>query len=195
MSLNVTRAPSDTIVTLSEARTQCRITSTAHDGLLLRLIDAASSYIETLTGLALTDRGIEYSTNTESSLDPVEIPVKPIISVDSVTYTDPNGTPQSMTADVDYYADIGGAASRLCPAPVWPTTNGSPVAITVAMTAGYQSIADGSTGACPEALRHAVLVMVKDLFDNGASGVSGTQYNEVSYTVEALVSPYRRRYA
>ena len=55
MALVQLTRPSDTPVSLDEAKEQCRIVSsdTSHDTLLLRLIDEATRSIETLTGVRL----------------------------------------------------------------------------------------------------------------------------------------------
>lgn len=85
----------------------------------------------------------------------------PIQSIDSITYLDMAGTPQTVPP-ADYAADLSGVRGRLAPrfGLVWPVTLPQIGAVTVNFTAGY-----GPTAASvPEGLVHWIMLRIGSLY-------------------------------
>jgi len=142
-------------VTLATTKAALRIDYTDDDTELQRLIDAATSYVERRTGVALSS-----STQTMylASFADTMIPVHPFTSITSVAYT--YGGSSATMPSADYYVD------RSCgPLPVLrfmaapASDEGTP--ITVTYVAGYASI--------PNELVSAIIGLVGAWYNNPES--------------------------
>jgi uncharacterized phiE125 gp8 family phage protein len=185
--------PIDTPVSLEEAKEQCRILSSdaTHDSLLLRLIDEATRSIETLTGVRLA------SQTTKLALDDfpsgaIDLGVYPVNSITSVVYDDADNVEQTMVLGTDYWESLSGMYPFICPVTSWPATKyGKPECVRIVMETGYYS---GSpiTAAAPDDLRHAILIRVKEYFDNAGESITGQSVEETVSSVKALTDMHRR---
>jgi uncharacterized phiE125 gp8 family phage protein len=186
MALDITAEPTITAVTLTDAKKQCRITNTAHDDLLVRLVGTASSQVEAITGCILTERSATYYLDTFPD-DAIEIPYYPVTAVASIKYDDTDGNEQTLVENTDYYLALVGRTPKIAKADTWPVTLDNKLqAVRITLTLGYAASTD-----IPEDVKHAILVLVKELFDNGGETV-GMDINEVPNTVRSLTAPYRR---
>jgi uncharacterized phiE125 gp8 family phage protein len=168
-------------------------TDTTHDTLLARLIVAASELIEFRTGLKLTARTYRLDMDGFPDGD-IELPVYPVNSVSAVTYSDSENSTVTMTEDAgspvgDYWVSTSGMEPYIrAVAGAWPATYlDKPNSVQVTMNAGYSDPSD-----CPEDLRAAVLVKVKELFDNAGETIEGTSAEASINTVQYLIAPHRR---
>lgn len=190
--VQVTR-PTDTPVSLDEAKEQCRIVSsdTGHDTLLLRLIDEATRSIETLTGVRLASQSVKLTLDGFPEGD-IDLGVYPVNSITSVKYDDGDNVETTMVLGTDYWESLSGMYPKLCPVTSWPATKyGKPESVRIVMDVGYYT---GSpvTSAAPDDLRHAVLMRVKEYFDNSGESVTGQSVESTVSSVKALTDMYRR---
>jgi uncharacterized phiE125 gp8 family phage protein len=135
-------------VTVDEARKQCRIDDDTEDDVLAQKISAARQWVEDFTGRVIPQQTLVAHYNIWGSY--IELPKRPIISVDAIAYGGPDGDATygdgrySLGANpLRIFAGDGGFPSL--------RTGGT---ITVAYTAGYDA------GEVPAVMREAVLVLV-----------------------------------
>jgi len=208
MALNLTAPPACEPVSLEEARAQCRITSTAEDGLLAGYILAARQHVESITNRTMVTSSWQYVIDEKWPIyydrkrgfnrKLIQLPKSPIQSVQSIQYIDTNGDTQTL--DPSQYVVYGlhdpaqpaGAIPGLgCIEPVfgiiWPLIRHQGNAITVDFTAGY---GDGPS-AMHEALRQAMLMLIAHWFDNRSPALEKARGLQVPYAVEALTAPHR----
>ena len=193
MALVQLTRPTDTPVSLDEAKEQCRIvsTDTSHDTLLLRLIDEATRSIETLTGVRLASQSVQLTLDGFPA-DRIELGVYPVNSITSVKYDDGDNVETTMVLGTDYWESLSGMYPAILPVSTWPPTKyGKPESVRIVMDVGYYT---GSpvTSAAPDDLRHAVLMRVKEYFDNSGESVTGQSVESTVSSVKALTDMYRR---
>lgn len=190
MRLVLVTPPALEPVTLAEARVQCR-SHPDDDDLLTELIVVAREAAEAFVGRALILR--TYDLKTDGFPSEWSLPMAPAASVSSITYVDIDGTTQTLAAD--QYATLlaGGTpgcdAGRIVPAygVVWPATRGTPESVTVRFVAGYGAAAAN----VPSVFRHAIKVMVEDLYEERGSYVTGTIVTALPTAAQRLLAPYR----
>ena len=184
-----TVAPAATPVSVAEAKEHLRLDGYEEDGLVGRLIAAATAHFDGwggVLGRALVTQ--TWAATYEALEAPLILPLAPATSVASVTYADVGGATQTLAAD-QWRLIEGADAARVEPAEgvTWPQTAERSDAVTVTFTAGYGGAAD-----VPEALRHAILMTVHDLYEHRGEAVIGGGVRRVPLGVEALAGPYRR---
>lgn len=171
-------------VTLAEAKDQCSIdaSDTTFDRLLTGYIIAARDWVERYTGHILKRRTMT-QTLDRFPCSYIELQWRPIVSVDSIAYTD---TDEADQAFEDFTAMLGRDPVRIYEAPSasWPSTL-SNSAVTVTFTAGY------APGDEPSALLQAMLLLIGHWFNCRESVVIGQTVAEVPMATKALCDSYR----
>lgn len=192
MPLTLTRTvePALEPITLVEAKAHLRVDDTTEDDYITALITAARMHCESLT---------ERQFNTATYVlrldefpirctDVVRLPRPNLIAVSGITYTDSDGTTQTLSSTL-YQVDAASLPGRLMPAygQVWPVTRPDLNAVAITYTAGY-----GATAALvPLPIRHAIKLLVSHMFENREPVVVGTITSEIPMTVKSLLGPYR----
>ena len=162
-------------ITVAEAKQHLRIVdNTGEDTLIGAYIAAARRWVEDYTGHILVER--EVVLNFPSWGDYLSVFLRPVTSVDTITYTDADGEEQPyedfLTSDAQYPLLIRPVAE-------FPElgTNGS---ITVTLTAGYEA------EAIPEPLIHAIKVLLTAMFQNRGGG-----WGDAEMAARSLCKAYR----
>lgn len=173
------------IVSLDEAKSQCRVRHSDEDALITRCVAAAISHIDGpggWLGRAIGLQTLELRLNSFACTD-IRLPYPEIVSVESVKYIDGAGTEITMVAEA--YELIGQDVSPVW-GTSWPSTRGSREAVRIRYDAGYENDV-------PEAIRAAILLMTADLYRQRETFVTGTIATAVpmSTTVENLLGPHR----
>lgn len=185
---------------------------TDDDALLDALIEAATSHIDGPEGWlgrclgpqtwdwtidAISDDGMSWSNTWALNRSYVQIPVRPVISVDAITYLDGDGVRQSWTDFVVFGLGSTGPA-RIQPTLTghWPSVISQPEAVTVRFTAGYAKgdgeTSEGTVEAVPYAIKAALKLIVGDLYQfRETVGDAKMASIPMSASVEALLNPYR----
>ena len=93
----------------------------------------------------------------------------PVVSVDSITYTDVDGTPQTLSSSL-YKTDLVTEPCRVVPAygTTWPGTRNEISAVTVNYTCGY-----GNAAAVPQSIKQWMLLRIGALYENREEVASG----------------------
>jgi uncharacterized phiE125 gp8 family phage protein len=188
MSLNLVTAPTVEPVTLSEAKTDLRVTADDEDSLITSMIQAARGMAETITHRALTTQTWDWKLDGFPNRW-LEVPLAPLVSVSSISYIDIAGATQTWSAAEYIVVDAGAmtAPGRIVPAygKSWPNPRGLPNDITVRFVAGY-----GGASSVPAEIRWALLLIVGELYARRESALVGATIVNVPYSAEMLLSPY-----
>lgn len=171
-------------VSLQEAKAQCRIVDDdSEDSLISSYIRSARAYVESESGFVFVRRQF-----TETfSWWPTYLGIcrRPLISVDSIDYTDSAGTTQTLD-DATYYTAL--ALRRITPVGTWPTL-GTGGIVAVTYTAGFE---EGEQAEELELARQAILLLVGQWFANRETvSIEAATPTEVPFAVRALIDRFR----
>lgn len=176
LPVTVTVAPASEPITLTEAKAQCRVSTSDEDGLLTAYISAARLFVEQYTGLRIVEQTVELRTNSFCDLE--YLPTAPLQSIASVKYLDKDGAEQTLAASVYESVLIGFAPSiRLKVDQSWPSTRIANDAVRVVAVAGYSE--------APEPIKQAISLIVASWFDSREVG-------PIPAGALALLTNYRR---
>jgi uncharacterized phiE125 gp8 family phage protein len=186
--LKIQTEPASEPITTTEVKSQSRIDGTDEDTLLARLITVARVDVEKITGRTLiTQTWDAYYDSFPSGGAPIYLPNPPLQSISSITYVDNAGSTQTWSAS-NYAVDINSDIGRVYPAfdQSYPTVRNQRNAVTVRFVSGYGS----STTNVPETIRHAILLIVAELFERREEGIAGTTVNRALIASNNLLTPY-----
>lgn len=180
-SPTVTVAATSEPLTIAEAKAQCRVDGTDDDATLTGYIAAARAYVEGYCGTPLTERTV--TVKCDGFCDFAQFPVVPLRSVSSVSYVDGDGATQTLATSVyDVRSDGLTAALVLKSGQTWPTIQ-SASRITVTASVGYAALPDG--------VKHALLLLIAQWFDNRSATNVGNIVNELPHAVPSLLANHR----
>lgn len=196
MSVTLAVAPTSKPIALDDAKEHCKVelADTDSDARLTALIAAATATVETKTGRALMPRTYDLRLDAfPCSADEyvLRVPRPPLVSVTSVAYVDEAGAAQTLAASIYEAVDTGleirpGRIVRK-PLQSWPSVQSGKVnAVTVRFVAGYS----GALNPVPENLKHAMLLLIGQWFDNRSNVVIGTIVADLPKGFDALIADY-----
>ena len=171
-------------VSLPEARRQCFVTkqTAEEDNLLTRLIAAARDYAEKEIWRAITPAN--YLAFADSFPAEIELPRPPAIEIDKIEYINPAGDLVELDSS-EYRVDTISEPARIKPVGNWPQTHPDEYnAVQITFKAGYLKVIENYSDEnnCPEAIKNAILMMVKHFYDNPEAVIvsgGGISVNEV----------------
>lgn len=184
-STAVVTPPSEEPATTAEAKAHLRVDSNSEDTLIGSLVTAARQYVEGATGRALVTQTLRTKLDDfPDSDDAIRLPRAPVQSVSSVTYLDEDGASQTF-ASSDYVTllDLEPAEIALKADASWPATAMQRGAVTVTYVAGY-----GAASAVPQAVKHAILLLVGHWYANREAVAPGQGVSEVPMGLHSLIS-------
>lgn len=187
MGASTVTGPTVEPVTLAEARTHLRITSSDLDAQIAAQIIAARVHVENVTRRALLNQTVDFSWDYDWPQDSfgasLVIPLQPLVSVTSVSYV-PDGGGSATLSSTYYQVVTNDEFSRIVPAYdyTWPAVRCQPNAITVRAVVGYGATASS----VPEPLRQAILLHVELLHDRDPLAKSVLEAAR-----DTLLEPYR----
>ena len=153
------------------------------DDYITALIAAATQAAEDYMQRALMPRTVTLKRETFASR--LYLPVYPVLSVDSITYTDPDGDTQTLT---DFTFVDAQPAYIDIESPPRVSDKGRPV--TIVVTAGY-GVENSPPQPVPEIFKSAVKLMVGNLYENRETVVVGTITSQLPQSFEYLLHPHR----
>jgi uncharacterized phiE125 gp8 family phage protein len=176
--LTLTTPPTDLPVTLTEAREACQVLWQGDDAQIMGLIHAATSYIDGMDGVL--GRAImpqEWTMTVDNYSQSIELPLPPFREIVSVAALDEEGAATALAATE--YRTIGtNPATLLLPA------NTTAAGVQIVFGCGYDDV--------PDAIRYAVLMLVRHWYDFPGIVVSGAvAMHKQPMTVEALLAAYK----
>jgi uncharacterized phiE125 gp8 family phage protein len=189
MGLKLLTAAAIDVVTLAEIKQHCRVDHTDDDALLPIYVRAAVSHFEThrgMMGLCFGQQTWELYYDT-FPIDGLEIPLRPLISVDSVEYLDPTtGAYVAWPSASNYTVDTASYRGWVAPVTTWPTPKDAINAVKITFKAGF-----GNTNAAvPDSIRLAVMMLAGHWYENRET-VGDTSMKEIPFAVDALIGQWR----
>ena len=173
-------------VSLSAAKTQCRVDTEADDAYIQSLISVARQYVEDTLDITLltTTWQARYDIFPvwELNLPRPMLQNKPI----TVTYRQGDGNYYSLSSSAnEFQYDCNSIPGKIYPlwARSWPPTRGDENSVVVEFTAGYGD--DGSK--VPPVARHLIMLLVAHWYDS-RQPVASAAANPVPQTFETLLA-------
>ncbi len=177
-------------VTVAQCKAHSNVINVTDDDDLFEIyLAAAVSLIDGKTGIL--GRALQEQT-WEMTLDSfpcygqgIEIPLPPLLSVESVVYDDLEGNEQTIDA-ANYTVDTASLPGRIQPAGTfqWPSSLADVNAIRIRFRAGYAEDS-GPSSTVPASIKLALLIMVDDAYNNRGS-VTAQQSNPVNIPTAAM---------
>lgn len=190
-------APTETPVSLAEAKRQVRAEDfTDDDDLLTALIAAATSHLDGWTGIL--GRCISpqiWRQDSEWLFRNMPLPLAPVISVApdpeivddplGVRYTDPDGVLQTIAPE-NYQLLVNdlGPFVRFNDGFSVPGVHAQKPAVSITYRAGYAEV--------PPAIKQAMLLLVSHWYENRDAALVGEAVMALPFAVDALITPFRR---
>jgi uncharacterized phiE125 gp8 family phage protein len=160
----VTTAPTETVISTSEAKAWLRVEHSDEDSLVAGLVAYAINAAQNYLSQAFVTQTI---TETFDTWENVILTVHPVQSITSIRYVDNDGATQTL-ASTKYKADLYAKRCKIMPAynETWPTLRPESGAVEVVYVAGY-----GAASAVPEDIKTALKLMLADVYENRGDAV------------------------
>lgn len=176
-------APARDLLTLEEARQQCRVTDTSEDSLIADYITTVTDYLDARDGVlgeALVTQTWRWSL-PYAPAGSIEIPLGPVQSIVAIGYVDRAGATQVFPSG-NYR--LAGSVIELVGNASWPSVDTRQIAFWVDFVAGY-----GEPSAVPETVRQLARGYVGELYN--AREVTGDKPAEISPVFRMLFAAAR----
>ncbi|MGL4513825.1 MAG: head-tail connector protein [Lacipirellulaceae bacterium] len=170
----------DELVSLADLREHCLPLAPEDDLLLVRLGRAARELAEVITRRTLARSTWRLASYPVAATTPVAIPGPPLVSVQSVSYTDPAGVTQTVSPSA-YRVTTLREPGLVRPVDGWPERQ-EDAPLVVSYTAGYLY------GEAPEAARQAVLLTVAHWYRHREAVLTGTIASRLPMAADALLA-------
>jgi len=155
-----TVAPTDRPLTLDRAKSHLRVSWNDDDAYIADLLDGAIVAAQRECGLQFIDATYRLILDGFPSDDEIRLPIGPVDSVSSITYTDTNGAQQTVDS-ADYY--VGAHTGRIWSAAGWPVADvNRPECVVVEFVVGFGNVASS----VPKDAVSAILLILADRFQN-----------------------------
>lgn len=190
-TIRQTTEPAYEPVTLERARQHLRLVATGSteshpdDDLVSDYITAARVMAEKFTDRYIVQREMELRADRFSTR--MTLPVAPVVSIDSIEYTDTDGASQTFT---DYTVDLNAEPATIkidSPPDIEEDTK-----VVITVTAGYRSgESPASADLVPQTIKQAILMLVGHFYENRETVNIGNITSKVPMAFEALLWPHR----
>lgn len=189
-------APIAEPITLTETKLHLRVDNTDEDVGITAMIAACTAHLDGKDGIlgrCLVPQVWDFYLDAFPA-DCIEIPLAPLLSVTSITYTDLDGDTQTVSIS-DYEVDAASEPGRIVPGDAgWPSTLDVVNAVKIRFRAGYEGDEDaspvGATGV-PAAIKLAMKQIIAHWFNARESVAIGVSTGEIPMTASMLLAPYR----
>jgi uncharacterized phiE125 gp8 family phage protein len=160
--LQLVSGPTQEPVPLAFAKSVCKVDTADRDAEIAGYILTARQDVELITGRALLTQTWRMTLDAFPA-GSFELPLAPVASVTSITYTDSAGAEQTVPGP-NYVLDGTTTPARvvLAPGASWPAAAARPGAVKVLFVAGYDQ------ASVPEPLRMAVALLTRFYLDANA---------------------------
>lgn len=183
MKFSRTTAPTDTPISLADAKDNSLIEHTADDALVTRKIGEAVDYAENYTGRQLMPQ--VWTRYYDAWPTCIELPFRPVQSI-VIRYTDEAGDEQTLATD-QYQVDEQSYPALVRPAPgaSWPTLSDAYNVVLVEATCGY-----ADADAVPAGIKSALYLLTGHLYEN-REGSAMVKIEELPLGVNSFLTQYR----
>lgn len=181
----VTVAPAAEPVLLADAKAHLAYEDDDKDTLIGDQIKAARAHVEARTGTRLYTQTVSFKTDDWRDL--ANLPICPIQSISSITYTDTAGDVLTVSGSVyETRLELLEPAVVLKHGQAWPSRQPGTL-VTVTAVVGY-----GAAGAQPPEVLAAIKLVLADLFAFRESAGSGMAAIPSAATVDSLLANHSR---
>lgn len=189
--------PAITPVSLTQVKAQLDIGYTEKDTQIGVLLGGAVSYLDGWTGVlggrCLVDQTWRQDFDCFNRC--LRIHMAPVIETVSVKYLDEAGAEQTVgAANYQTLEDGIGPYIRFNDAFAFPVVKNEGPAVSVTNRLGYASTGTDPdfVSTVPDALKQAILLLVRHWFDNPGAVVVGLPVQKMPIAFEMLIAPWRR---
>lgn len=196
-SVTLLSQPTYKPVTLAQTQSHLRLFtengSHPEDDLIQVYIDAATGAAEDYLQRYLAQRQLrlkrdDFPTENMDGVTMITLPVYPVISVDAISYVDLAGNTQTLTG---YEVDSASVPARIRIVEP-PDVKDGLSNLTIDVTVGYGSLTSPpSADLIPSVIKHAILLMVGQMYEHRENVVVGQTANQVPAAFEYLLHPHR----
>lgn len=190
MNFSLVTAPAAEPVTTAEAKTHLRVDTTDDDTYIDTLVKSARMWVERTNGIALVTQTWDGAIDEFPGGDgAIVIPKYPLVSVSSVTYHDDDLSTSTVFSSASYQVDTLKRPPRIVlkDGVIWPADSlRHSSGVVVRFVAGY-----GAASAVPEDIKHAIKLLVGQMYSHREPEVTGTIVTPIQFAVDALLAPYR----
>lgn len=182
-------APTVEPISVTELKSQLRITGTSQDTMLGVLAKAARQHVEDYLRYSLMTATWElYLDSFPKSGDCIWIQKSPVTEITFLKYYNTEGTLTELSLNTDYIPDFNSKPCRIYEAysKQWPAARVIPNAVIVKFKAGYETAA-----AVPDLIRQAILMVATTMYENPSDEVTGTQVNTIEANSLHFLKPLR----
>lgn len=177
----VVTAATETVVSLAEAKEHLRVDITDDDVLINNIIGAATRFCEGVSWKSFVNKTLDWTLDTWPA-SVFHVPVGPLVSVTSITYTDEDGDSDTVSSD-DYIVDTAYGRIALKATASWPAVTLQRIAgVRIRYVAGY-----GSRSGVPDEFKQAVLLVTGDWYENRENMLVGVTSNRIAISVQDLL--------
>ena len=191
MDLTVVTAPVAEPITTTEAKTHCRVDSADDDTYIDTLIKSARMWVERTHGLVCVNTTYDGSIDGFPFVDgAIVFPRYPLSSVTSITYHSEDLTTSTVFSSASYQVDTRKRPPRVVikNGSSWPADSlRLSSGVVVRFVAGYGAAAS----AVPEDIKHAVKLLVGQMYAHREPEVTNAALGKVQFAVESLLAPHR----
>ena len=188
----VTAAASDPI-TVAQAKSHSRISTSDDDTILGLYITAATEKFQAWTSMQLVNATFDEFLDSFAILEEEGLQWSPVSSVTSIKYIDTDGNEQTVTSTI-YQTDLVSKPSRIVEAynQSWPSFRNQLNTITVRHVAGFG--ADATS--VPEDIKYALKLIVAGMYEQREEDIAGTIISSMpeDFGVSDIVRKYRNRW-
>ena len=181
-------APTAEPLQVSEVRRHLSLDDSYYDQYVSSLIEVTRAKVQAETHRQLVTATYDIELDSlPAGQQTLPLPFGQLQSVTSVTYTDTAGASQTLsssTYDVSTAKEPG--TIRPSYGEVWPAARIQQAAATVRFVCGY-----GSAGSVPQAIKHAMLLLIGHYFSNREETIVGVMAAEIPQASAALLAPYK----
>ena len=178
--------PATEPVNISELKDYLRIETADEDALIAELLKYARIYLENTSGLKLITQIWRIYLDKIVAGIPVELPLSPIRSVQSVTAYDEDGTPSTIEPS-KYSTDLLSSVPKILFHNSLPATrcfNG----VEIDVNAGFGDLATD----VPDSLRRAIIILAAHWYEFRSEFSPQQQPVSIPDGFTTLLAPYRR---
>ena len=189
-TLGRTIEPTETPVTLPEAKHHLRVDDDGEDSLVEGLNQAATNWVEEYTGRQLVDATWLLTLDRFPLLDELLLPRPPVNAITSITYHDSEGNALVMPAAdyvLDNSSDYGLHRLYLAEGADWPSEALRRAAgVEILYAAGY-----GGAETVPDQFKSGIKMVAGSLYENRETEITGTITSQLKHSAEWVLFPYR----
>jgi uncharacterized phiE125 gp8 family phage protein len=173
-------------VSLDAVKAHLKITDDSENEVVAGFIKKAVDFLESRHALSFTDQTFEMRLDSFPCGE-IEIPIRPVLSVESVRYRPADAGAEAALATSEYEVDTKSFLAAVYPAysKAWPSTLCIRNAVTVTFKAGYGTAAEH----VPARIKEALLLLIGHYHQNREATLAGGPPAEaIVFGVDALLA-------